>query len=136
MTTLSNRAAAGILGWCLLPFALFDILVLLWGYLESRGFLPSWGITMFVLFYMVGGLVIWVALMTMALSRRSPRFTRVVWGLHTFFNLGASLLWVILAFVCVGQNRGTLLCPLVITVPVLLWAGYFFFRSFQAIDTN
>lgn len=119
MNTLTHRTAARILVWCLLPFALLDLWVLLIWF--SNPFC-NWGIVAFGFFYMVGGLVIWMPLFVLAYGRPDLRFIRRTWGSHVVFNTAASLFWIGYTISPKLDIPSVFLWPLVVTVPVLAWS--------------
>ena len=125
--------------WFLLPFALIDILALSFIASGTRDWLHYPAGVYFVVLNMVGGLAIWLALAVLAFSPSTVYYARIVWGLHAFGNVAFSLVWFSLTFR--SQHAGTqppLACPyaLAITLPVLLWSGSFFVKTFTSSTPN
>ena len=130
MHKLNDRIAALILIWLLLPLVPLDIYVLVLGALR-----PRWDVfcTLFAMFYMIPALILYGLLLPLACGRFSSPLACSTWGAHVFFNTVASLFWI--SFAVVTESSGALY-PLIVTMPVLLWTGYFFHRTFPALSKS
>ena len=133
---MKNTAAARILFLSLAPFAFFDFWMLiacLGAQLQGENGFFHLGPICFELFYMIGGLLLWLALCWISDGPRAAARNRRIWGGHLIFNAAAALFWLLTAGI--SQTAAAFL-PLTVVLPVLAVATNFYLGNFQYQPTT